>query len=74
MIQILFAIQWKTKAPTATQAPQGDASLGSDVASKLLSLAHVVLSSGPLHLTLPVATTFFSKPISTLMVYSTEGR
>lgn len=44
-----------------------------DTANKLLSLAHVILSSGPLHQTLTVTIEFFQTPISVLMTYSTEG-
>ena len=47
--------------------------LSDDVASKLLCLAHLMLASGSLDVTLPVAVEFFTSTITTLMIYSTEG-
>ncbi|CAI8022012.1 hypothetical protein GBAR_LOCUS12959, partial [Geodia barretti] len=46
---------------------------GCDIASQLLSLSQVILTSGPLPETLTVTTDFFTHTISTLMIYSTEG-
>lgn len=45
----------------------------SDVVSGLLSLAHVMLSSGSLEDTLPMTIQFYTNTITILMVYSTEG-
>lgn len=47
--------------------------LNDDIASKLLCLAHLMLASGSLDVTLPMAAEFFTSTITTLMIYSTEG-
>ena len=63
---LVSMLQWDS----VTVAEDGSSD---DVASGLLSLAHVMLASGSLQETLPMTTQFYADTISTLIVYSTEG-